>query len=93
MVTFAWYVVGQWGFKPHSTTSSTWLLVWLVGLVLVIGAGITAFWLGPIPSQNPARLAGFYLLSGALFYYLATVLFSPVNVKYIVPGSKTFRRW
>jgi hypothetical protein len=93
VATLGWYVVGQWGPKPHSTKAGTWRLIWLVGLLLVVGGGFAAFWLGPMPSHNPHLLAIFYLVSGAFFYYAATVLFSPVNVKYAVPGSKWFRRW
>jgi hypothetical protein len=61
--------------------------------VLVLSGGFAAFWIPSQPSLNAGSLLALYLASGVLFFYLATMLFSPVNVKYIVPGSKLLRRW
>src|SRR5262245_26460650 len=93
VATFGWYVVGEWGPKPHTTRASTWLLIWFLGLVVALGGGFLGSWFGPVPSENREVLAAFYVVSAALFFYLATLLFSPVNVKYVVPGSKWIRRW
>jgi hypothetical protein len=89
----SWYVLGAWGPKAHSTSRGTWILIWFMGLVASLTAGFIAIWLGPQASENAYVLAAIYLLAAALFYYLATMLFSPVNVKYVVAGSKLFRRW
>src|SRR5262245_51792977 len=45
LATVCWYVIGQWGPKPHSTGWSTWLLIWLVGLAVVLAGGFTAYWI------------------------------------------------
>ncbi|HZI56698.1 MAG TPA: hypothetical protein VFF39_07970 [Verrucomicrobiae bacterium] len=90
---FGWYVLGAWGPKAYSTALGTWILIWFMGLALALAAGFMAIWLGPQAGEKAYVLAAFYLVAAALFYYLATMLFSPVNIKYVVPGSKLFRRW
>jgi hypothetical protein len=69
------------------------VLIWFMGLALTLAGGFLAIVLGPQPAENPYPLDAYYLCGGSFFYYLATMLFSPVNIKYTVPGSKIFRRW
>jgi hypothetical protein len=88
-----WYVIGEWGPKPHSTSQGSWILYWLLGFLLAAGGGGVSYFFGPQPSEGGEILAAFYIGSALLFYYLTTMLFSPVNVKYVVWGSKIFRRW
>jgi hypothetical protein len=93
LAALGWYVLGAWGPKAHTTSRGTWTLIWFMGLALSLAAGFVAIWLGPQASENNYVLAVIYLVAAALFYYLATMLFSPVNIKYVVVGSKLFRRW
>ena len=93
LAALGWYVLGAWGPKAHSTSHGTWILIWFMGLALALAAGFLAIWLGPQASDRAYILAAFYLVAASLFYYLATMLFSPVNIKYVVTGSKLFRRW
>jgi len=93
LATLGWYVVGQWGPKPHSTRSSTWTLIWLLAIVFVVGGAMAVFFSEAQPTVNADYVAIIFAAIGVLAFYSATVLFSPVNVKYIVPGSKIFRRW
>jgi hypothetical protein len=89
-----WYALGEWGLKPYSTKHSTWVLLWVALLAVVLIAGSLAAWMGPQPSDNNGSLilALLYFLGGAGFYYIATVFSSPVNTKFVVPGSKLLRR-
>lgn len=89
--TIFWYVIGEWGPTPGASSSP--ILYWLLGLVLATVGGIVGIFYGPQPSSGIELLAAIYITSSILFYWVATMLFSPVNVKYVVPGSKLFRRW
>lgn len=93
LAALGWYVLGAWGPKAHSTRHGTWTLIWFMGFALTVLAGFAAIWFGPQVSERIYILALFYLGGGILFYYLASMLFSPVNIKYEVLGSKLFRRW
>jgi uncharacterized BrkB/YihY/UPF0761 family membrane protein len=93
LVTFCWYVVGSLGPKAHSTSHGTWVIIWLMGLLVVLAAGIVAWFFGPQASEKNYILGLYFCCGGAFFYYLATMLFSPVNIKYSVAGSKMIRRW
>jgi hypothetical protein len=89
----AWYVVGQWGPKPHATKPATWTLIWLLDFLFVIGGAIAVFFSYPMPAANDQFVVIIFAVIAALSFYIATVLFSPVNIKFVVPGSKIFRRW
>lgn len=93
LAALGWYVLGAWGPKAHSTGHGTWVLIWFMGLALTIAAGFAALWFGPQVSENMYVLVLFYMGGGVVFYYLASMLFSPANIKYEVLGSKLFRRW
>ena len=93
LTALSWYVLGAWGPKAHVTRHGTWTLIWLMGLAVVIGSGFIALWFGPQVSEKMVVLALFYFGGGIIFYYLASMLFSHVNVKYEVIGAKVFRRW
>jgi hypothetical protein len=93
IAVLAWYALGEWGPKPHEASRGTWLLLWLVCIALTLLGGFVALFLGPQPSEGIAKLAALYLGGGVLFLYLATMLFSPINVKFVVPGSRWIRRW
>jgi hypothetical protein len=87
----AWYVLGEWG--PRSgMKAGGWLLTWVVLLLVVAVAVVGALFWGPPASENGWVLGGFFAVTGLLFFYLATALFSPTNTKYVVPGSKLLRR-
>jgi len=92
VTALGWYAIGAWGPKPHTTSHTTWTLIWLVGLAVNILAGFGAIWLGPQVSDNLYILALYYLAGGTVFYYLSSMLFSPTNVKFEVVGAKVFRR-
>lgn len=96
LAALAWYALGEWGLKAHTTSSGTWLLVWLLGLGLALAGGYIAFNQfvdQASPSENAQAAAFFYVGCGAVFYILTTLLFSPVHIKYVVPGSRYIRRW
>jgi hypothetical protein len=88
-----WYVLVEWAIRPHRATSGTFALTWLILLVIVIATGIIAFMFGPQASENPYVLALFYVLSGVVFFYLASVCCSPTNAKYLIPPARQIRRW
>jgi hypothetical protein len=89
----AWYVLGEWGIKPHRAKPGTYWFTWLALLIIVGIAGVVAYMLGPQPDENAYILAMFYLGEGLLFFYLASVFCSPVNAKYLIPPSKLVRHW
>src|SRR5579871_679656 len=89
---FAWYVLGEWGPRANQLSAGTWLAIWFALFLAVILGSMAAIFLGPEVTENGWVLALFYVVWGPAFYYLATVLFSPVNTKYIVPGSGIMRR-
>jgi len=93
LVVLCWYILGAWGPKAHSTPRGTWITIWLMGLVVTVATGVVALFFGPQASQKAYILGLYFIGGGALFYYLATMLFSPVNIKYAIKGSKLLRRW
>jgi hypothetical protein len=93
LVALCWYILGAWGPKAHSTSRGVWVTIWLMGLVVTIVAGVVALFFGPQASEKAYILGLYFISGGALFYYLATMLFSPVNTKYVVIGAKLLRHW
>ncbi|HTS31697.1 MAG TPA: hypothetical protein VMH81_37760 [Bryobacteraceae bacterium] len=89
---FAWYVLGEWGPRANQLSSGAWLAIWFALFLAVILGAVAAVFLGPEATENAWVVAVCYVIWGPAFYYLATVLFSPVNTKYIVPGSGLIRR-
>jgi hypothetical protein len=89
---FAWYILGEWGPRANKLSAGTWLAIWFALFLVVIATGMAAIFLGPEATENGWILAVCYMLWGPAFYYLGTVLFSPANTKYIVPGSGVIRR-
>ena len=89
----AWYVLGEWGLRAHSTSSGTWTLIWLCLLAMVLIAAFAAVWMGPQASENGYALDLFYFGGGVIFFWLATMCFSPLGIKYVVVGSRIIRRW
>ena len=63
-------------------------------MVLTIAVGIVAVISDPEAEaiDNSWILTLSYMLWGPGFFFIATVLFSPVNTKFIVPGSSVVRR-
>lgn len=92
LATLAWYILGQWGPKPHSMKASAWVLLWMLGVAFALGGGLFIYFYYPVPSLNGGLMLAFLAGSALVFYYLATVLLSPVGVKFIPPGSKLLRR-
>jgi hypothetical protein len=92
LCAFAWYVLGEWGPRANQLGSSTWMFIWLALLVVAIGIGVTAVFLGPEVGENAWILTLSYFLFGVGPFLVATVLFSPLNTKYIPPGSSLVRR-
>jgi hypothetical protein len=92
LCAFGWYVLGEWGPRANRISSGTWLAIWFVLLVVAAVAGTAAAIWGPQVSENSWVLTVSYMLVGPVFYYLATLLFSPANTKYISPGSGLIRR-
>jgi hypothetical protein len=96
LCTLIWYVLGEWGPAANRLSGGSWIAIWFaLLLVLIITGTIPAFW-GPaddvIEDGNGWVLVICYMFFGAGFYYLATVLFSPINTKYIVPPSRLIRK-
>jgi len=92
LCAFVWYVLGEWGPRANKLSSMAWLFIWLALLVVAIAMGVLAVFIGPAATDNSWILIFSYLLWGAGFFYVATLLFSPVNTKYVVPGSSSVRR-
>jgi hypothetical protein len=92
LCAFAWYTLGEWGPKANRISSGTWLAIWFALFVAVALGGVAAILLGPQVSENSWVLTVSYMLAGPVFYFLATMLFSPANTKYIVPASGFIRR-
>lgn len=90
-----WFAVGGWGIKPW-TPARTWYLTWtLLLLVIVLTATVMCFEgpKGNTPDPVNFGVAPFYVLSGVLYFYLATVLFSPTHAMYLIWPAKLVRRW
>jgi hypothetical protein len=91
VATLAWYALAQWAFRVAIPVARSKRLIWLLWLAVTILAGFAAVFLGPAASVNAHIPALFYFLGGAGFYYLATILFSPVSYKYTPPGASALR--
>ncbi len=89
----AWYVLGEWGPRAHRTSSGTWMLIWFCLMALVLVAAFAAVWMGPKASENGYALALFFFGGGIIFYWIATMCFSPIGIKTLVPGARLVRRW
>jgi hypothetical protein len=92
LAVLVWYVLGEWGLRATTMSSSGWMVLWVVLLLLVVGTGMTAVFLGPQATENSYWLGIFYVGGGLIFYWLTTMFFSPVSIKTIPPGS-SLRRW
>jgi hypothetical protein len=90
----AWYVLGEWGPRAHRTPSWTWALIWFVLLALVLGASTAAtLTMGPETSEGMGALAALFFCGGIITFWLASVCFSPIGIKYIVFPAKWVRFW
>ena len=89
----AWYVLGEWGPRAQRTSSGTWLLIWFCLLAFVLAASFAAVWMGPQASENGYALALYFFAGGIIFYWLATMCFSPIGIKTVAPGARIVRRW
>ncbi|HUC19887.1 MAG TPA: hypothetical protein VMR98_00110 [Candidatus Polarisedimenticolaceae bacterium] len=89
-----WYLLGQWGLSLNNwTNANNKRVVWLLFLLLPLGAFVTGWLLTP-PVQEGAFLATvFYLANNVAVYYLGTLCFSPSSFKYTPLGASTLRRW
>jgi len=94
LCAFAWYILGEWGPRANKLSSGTWTFIWLALLMVTIAVGIVAVISDPEAEaiDNSWILTLSYMLWGPGFFFIATVLFSPVNTKFIVPGSSVVRR-
>ena len=91
LLALAWYAVGEWGLRGHTTTPQTWLLIWFLMQVVVIVVSFLAFFLGPQASENALILDLFYVGSGTLFLYIASVFRSPTATKYLLWPARHVR--
>jgi|SRR5580700_2266213 hypothetical protein len=89
---YFWYVLGEWGPRANTLSSGAWILVWLTLLVVTIATAMVAVFMGPAVADNGWVVTVSYMIWGPAFFYLATVLFSPVTTKYVVIGSSVIRR-
>ena len=95
LAVLVWYVLGEWGLRSTTMSSSGWTVLWVVLMLLVIGTAVTATILvGTEAAENGNWYwVGLFYVGGCLLYYwLTTVFFSAVAVKTIPPGS-FLRRW
>jgi hypothetical protein len=93
LAVLVWYVLGEWGPRAHTMSSGAWMALWVCLLALVLAAAFAAILLGPQATENSYVLALFFIGGGVLFYWIATVCFSPVGVKTIPPLATLVRRW
>lgn len=89
----AWYGLAEWNFRISTPVTPSRRLIWALWLAVTILAAFAAEFLGPQASSNSYIPTLFYFLGGAGFYYLATMLFSPVSYKYTPLGASAVRRW
>jgi hypothetical protein len=88
-----WYILGEWGLRSTTMSSGGFLALWLCLLLLVIAGGVCAIFLGPQASDGAYILGIWYVGVAIIFYWLLTVLFSPVAVKTIPPLATVIRKW
>jgi hypothetical protein len=100
---FAWYLIGQWGPRAQRLSTLIWkLLWWFLLMLIVITAGFGDwYWLKQGDASKYVNhvesawmnAAGVSLVAGGLFYWVTTVCFSPLNIKYMPPLARYLRRW
>jgi hypothetical protein len=91
LATLLWYVLAEWGFRVAIPVAQGKRLIWALWLAVTILAAFAAVFFCPAASINSYIPTLFYFLGGTGFYYLATVLFSPVSYKYTPPGASFLR--
>jgi hypothetical protein len=89
----AWYCIAEWVFKVSTPVPQSRRLIWSLWLAVTVLGAFAAEFLGPKATFNAYIPTLFYFLGGVGFYYLATLLFSPVSYKYTPPGASAVRRW
>src|SRR5258708_998103 len=89
----AWYWMAEWRFRISTPITQSRRLIWALWLGVTILGAFAAEFLGPQASSNAYIPTLFYFLGGVGFYYLATLLFSPVSYKYTPLGASAVRRW
>jgi len=86
-----WYVLGEWVIRPHAS-ATTWYGTWFALLALILGWACFVFIMeSQDTSANPNPWLHF--LGGAGFFYLASVLFSPLFAKYLIWPAVIVRKW
>ncbi|MGO4881284.1 MAG: hypothetical protein ACLP59_10720 [Bryobacteraceae bacterium] len=93
LAVLAWYVLGEWGPRAQSWSSGKWMALWLFFLAVVLVVGFVATFEGPQATDNAFVLPLFYFGGGIIFYWFATMCFSPVGIKTAPPGARWVRRW
>ena len=93
ILTLMWYGLGEWGLRAHRMGDGSKLLIWVVLLVIELTIVVVAVLSGPPADFNAHVPVLIYLADGVLSFWLATVLFSPLDWKYVPPPAKLLRRW
>ena len=93
ILTVFWYGLGEWGLRAHRISDGTKLLIWVMLLALELVMVVVAVLQGPLADLNAHVPVLIYLATGVLSFWLATVLFSPLDWKYVPPPAKLLRRW
>ena len=91
-----WFVAGEWIIQPFAA-SRTWYLTWILLFTVVLATAVYMSFQGPLEpkSHDPVNYdaAAWYLGTGLLSFYLASVLFSPTSAQYVIWPAKHVRRW
>jgi len=93
VATVFWYWLAEAKFCVATPTVHSKRTAWAVAFVPLILAGLAAEFLGPKAQGNAYIPRLFFFLGGTGFYYLATLLFSPVSYKYTPLGASKIRAW
>jgi hypothetical protein len=95
---FLWYLLGSVAIRA-TAPASTWIAVWfLFAVVILVSAGVVIYLSQQdllqllVKDYEPGYTAGFYLLSGFLLYYVASVFFSPLHARYRIWPARHVRR-
>ena len=86
-------MLGEWGPRAQTWSSGKWTALWLFFLAVVLVVGFVATFEGPQATDNAFVLPLFYFGGGIIFYWFATMCFSPVGIKNTAPGARWVRRW
>jgi hypothetical protein len=93
LAALLWYAMGQWSFSLNSWAKSGKRTIWLLMLLLPLGAWVTGFLLTPPVQEGALWAYVFYMVNNLAVYYLATLWFSPSSFKYTPILAMTLRRW